>query len=70
MLPEMNNPEYIDTNAALDIIKNGGISPVSLPTLINWIRNYKIGKKIGGRWRVNKQKLIEMLQKGNPNGTT
>jgi hypothetical protein len=70
MAPEMNNLEYVDTNEALDIIKNEGTSPVSLPTLINWIRNYKIGKKVGGRWRVNKQKLIEMLREGNPNGTT
>lgn len=62
----MNNPEYIDTNEALSIIKNIGITPVSLPTLINWIPHYKIGKKVGGRWWIDKQKLIEMLNKGNP----
>lgn len=63
-----NNP-YIDTNTALIIIKNTGISQVSLPTLISWIRTYKIGKKVGGRWQIDKQKLIEMLESGNPNGT-
>lgn len=68
MVPENNS--YIDTNMALIIIENTGISQISLPTLINWIQNYKIGKKVGGRWRIDKQKLIEMLEKGNPDGTT
>lgn len=67
MLPEQNNREYIDTNKALDIIKNIGITSVSLPTLISWIQHYKIGKKVGGRWWIDKLKLTEMLQKGNPN---
>lgn len=67
MLPGQNYAKYINTNEALDIIKDVGITPVSLPTLINWIQNYEIGKKVGGRWWVDKQKLVEMLREGNPN---
>ena len=63
MEPEI---KYIDTKESLKIIEGMG-SPVSLPTLINWIQNYKIGKKVGGRWKVDKQKLIKMLDKGNSN---
>jgi hypothetical protein len=66
MLPEMIKEKYIDTGEALKIIEIMG-SSVSLPTLINWIQNYKIGKKVGGRWQVEKQKLVKMLNKGNPN---
>lgn len=60
------NEDFIDTNKALEIIKAKGVVSVSLPTLINWIQTYSIGKKVGGRWWINKEKLIEMLEKGNP----
>lgn len=63
------DPKYIDTTTALQLVFIKGFS-ISLPTLISWIRTYQIGKKVGGRWRVDRQKLIEMLDKGNPNGTT
>ena len=63
------NEGLIDTNEGLKIVLDKGVVPISLPTLINWIQTYKIGKKIGGRWWVDKEKLIQMLEKGNPNGT-
>jgi len=59
---------YIDTNEATIIIEEAGIT-VSLPTLIKWIDNYGLGNKLGGRWRINKNKLIEMLKEGNPDGS-
>ena len=63
------NIEYIDTNEARKIIKNIRGTPLSLWSLISWIRVYGIGKKVGGRWWINKAKLVSMLEKGNPNGT-
>lgn len=56
---------YIRTKEALEIVNDKGVAPVSLPTLISWIRTYKIGKKVGGRWWIDKQKLVKMLQDGN-----
>ena len=61
---------YIRTKEALEIVNDKGVVPVSLPTLISWIRIYKIGKKVGGRWWIDKQKLIEMLTEGNPDDST
>jgi len=62
------NINYINTNEALLIIQDTGIT-VSLPTLIKWTEDYQIGNKLGGRWRIDKKKLIEMLKKGNPDGS-
>ena len=64
-----NEDVYISTTEALWFIEKKGAGPISLPTLINWLKTYKIGKKIGGRWQVNKAKLFKMLKKGNPNET-
>lgn len=36
--------------------------PVPLPTLIRWCNHYGIGKKVGGRWYVDPQKLNLLLQ--------
>lgn len=63
------NDDFIDTNEALKIVADIGPTPISLPTLIDWAETYKIGKKIGGRWWINKQELTDMLIRGNPNGT-
>ena len=60
------NESFIDTNEALRIVLDKGVVPISLPTIINWIQTYGIGKKVGGRWWVDKEKLTEMLEKGNP----
>lgn len=56
--------ELIPTNVALQIVSDAGLS-ITLTTLISWAQNYKIGKKIGGRWQIDKQKLLKMLEKGN-----
>jgi hypothetical protein len=56
----------ISTSEALEIVQTKGVVPISLPTIINWAQAYGIGKKVGGRWWVDKEKLTEMLVKGNP----
>lgn len=65
---KVSESDHIDTTEALKIINEIAAAPVSLPTLISWAQNYKIGKKVGGRWWIDKQKLIDMLREGNSDG--
>lgn len=56
--------EYtIGTTEALEIIEDYGF-PITLPTLIKWLRRYGLGKKIGGRWFIHKRKLKFYLENG------
>lgn len=55
------NKKYITTTEAL-LIAN-----VTKMTIINWCKQYKIGYKIVGRWRIDPEKL-EWLLEGKING--
>ena len=55
--------ENINTTEARAIIADKGFGPVSLPTVIQWCCKYKLGTKIGGRWFIDRDKLINFLQK-------
>jgi hypothetical protein len=35
---------------------------VTSETMRSWCVRYKIGKKIGGRWKINKKRLILILE--------
>ena len=50
-----------DTISVPEAEKLTGVSNV---TIIDWCRKYKIGIKVGGRWRVSTDKLT-LLLKGN-----
>ena len=52
---------YIDTPEAINKAEDMGIS-ITLPTLIHWCQKYKIGKKIGGRWKINPTRLKWFLE--------
>jgi len=56
---------WIDTPQALKIIEEQGIKAITLPTLISWCEKYRIGKKMGGRWFIDEQKLKNFLTKGS-----
>ena len=56
----------IMTTAAIRYCKERGY-PVTLMTLIGWCKKYKIGKQVGGRWFIDKNKLDTLLQGGNDN---
>jgi hypothetical protein len=60
----MQNENLIETKEALEIIERL-FRPTSLPTLIKWCSKYNLGLKIGGRWFVDKIRLIEFLTRGN-----
>jgi len=63
---------YITTTEALKFILENAPTPVTLVTLIAWCKKYKLGGKIGGRWWINKDKLIDFLDlsKKGQNGKT
>lgn len=58
----MNNEEnsFISTTEAMQI------ASVSRTALIRWCEEFELGKKVAGRWRVSKKKLIEFLRGENP----
>ena len=53
--------EWIDTNAALELASQYGVS-VSRVTMINWASDRGLGKKVGGRWLIDKKELIIFLE--------
>jgi hypothetical protein len=50
----------INTNQAMEIIAVGGIT-CTRTSLLTWIKKYRLGKKIGGRWYVDSDKLEVFL---------
>ncbi len=56
--------DWINTNQAMQIIKEHGIS-CTRTSLLTWISKYRLGKKVGGRWYVNEERLHEFLQGGD-----
>lgn len=56
--------EYITPQQAQQLHKDKGYGYRSIFTIISWIKLYNLGKKIGGRWQIDKSKFIEFLEKG------
>lgn len=59
-----HKPKMIGTPEARALIEEHGPSSVSLPTVIEWCKQYGLGRKIGGRWYLYEDKLLEFLSKG------
>lgn len=55
---------YINTAQALILIEEEMGWSVTLPTLIAWLSKNKLGRKIGGRWQVDRNALTEYMRKG------
>lgn len=49
---------------AISPMEAAKIVGVSKPTVITWCEKYRIGIKVGGRWKVDPKKL-ELLLKGS-----
>jgi hypothetical protein len=58
-------PKMIGTPEARVLIEEAGFGPITLPTVISWCKEYKLGVKIGGRWYFQEDKLKKFLDKGN-----
>jgi len=53
----------ISTGEAMEIAEAKGFS-ISRPTMIKWAKDYKIGKKVFGRWYIDESKLLWFLKYG------
>ena len=51
----------ISTDEALGIVIDKELGTITKPTLITWVRKNKLGKKVGGRWRINEEKFFKYL---------
>ena len=58
------NEEFITTAEAVEMHEARGFGPVGKFTIIYWCKQYGIGLKIGGRWKVDRQKLEKLLSGG------
>lgn len=55
----------ITTTEAIRLAKQRGFI-LTRPTLIKWLDELGIGKKVGGRYYINKDKFLWWLKYGNP----
>ncbi len=56
-----DNKHLVNTNSALLMFEKFNLTPPSRATLIKWLRKYKMGKKLAGRWLIDKEKLKKFL---------
>lgn len=56
---------FISTNDTIQFINEKYNMKITLVTLINWIKSQNLGRKIGGRWQVDKDLLIQYLESNN-----
>ena len=54
--------EIISTNDAMELIFQAGFGRPTRMTVITWIHRYRLGFKLGGRWKVNKTNLERFLK--------
>ena len=60
-----DSEKWITTHDALAIIRSSRRGKVSMQTLYNWLNSHPmLGKKIVGRWKVNKEHLEYMMKYG------
>ena len=53
----------ISTTEALTLLDDRGLN-VTLTTLITWIEKKKLGRKPLGRWRIDKEKFLDFIDRG------
>ena len=63
---ELVDPKYIDTNYATKLLKDTCNMSVTKKTLLTWLVQYQMGRKIGGRWIVYREKFMKFLEEGVP----
>ena len=51
----------ISTDEALGLVIENELGTITKTTLIAWVRKNKLGKKVGGRWRINEEKFFKYL---------
>lgn len=59
---------WLTPRQAIEVIQAEGFNSVSQQTMRNWCREYGIGRKIGGRWKVNEFALRQIILNWNNEG--
>ncbi|MDD5006862.1 MAG: hypothetical protein PHC68_00500 [Syntrophorhabdaceae bacterium] len=57
----MSEQTWIPTYEAVDIVHKKGYGNFTVATMRNWSRRYKIGKKIGGRFFIDRRALMKLM---------
>lgn len=57
----INIKKTISTKEAMEVITDNELGTITRATLIHWIKEYKLGKKIGGRWRIDEDRFLKYL---------
>jgi len=59
------NKVYINTSEARKMVKDRFLlkKAPSLPTILTWVKDYDLGYKFVGRWKIDKEKFIKFLLK-------
>ncbi len=52
--------DTITTEEAIVEAKKKGVT-ISKPTVINWVIKYGLGKRLVGRWYIDKKRFIDFL---------
>jgi hypothetical protein len=50
--------DLIGTSLAKKIANRYGWDKITTATIINWCNTYNIGQKIGGQWKIDREKLL------------
>ena len=51
----------LSTKRAIEFIEKEIGMKITLPTLLTWTRDNDLGAKVGGRWRIDKEKLVKYI---------
>lgn len=57
----IDSMKTISTEEAINTFTENELGTVTKPTIITWIRKFKLGKKIGGRWRISEEKYLKFI---------
>jgi len=60
----MTKQKFITPAEAAEVHFNAGHGTVHYFTILEWIKKYGLGIKVGGRWRVDAEKFDKFLRTG------
>ena len=64
----MKEPTYITVTQAMEIHEQVGYGSIHIATMRQWASKYSFGRKVGGKWYINKVKLENFLTTGVDDG--
>ena len=61
-------PEFITPQQAIEIYRESGYGTISVFSIIEWVKKYGLGVKVGGRWKIDKKQFTSFLERGTYTG--